>query len=73
MTRLMGLEGAAISPVVLQPPKERKEQAMKIRERCNCGAEFEMRSKSAADVYHELLAWRENHRCNRLIERETPA
>ena len=37
---------------------------MKVRERCICGAEFEMDSY---EVLRELRDWREKHRCTVLF------
>lgn len=63
----MGLEGAAIS-FSGTPAPQRKDEAMKIRERCTCGAEFEVRAKMASHVIHEMVVWRDKHHCNRLLE-----
>lgn len=41
---------------------------MKVRERCICGAEFEIRHKVASHVIHEMVVWRDKHHCNRLLE-----
>ena len=41
---------------------------MKIRERCTCGAEFEIQARPHKGSWFQLEKWRQEHRCDRLID-----